>query len=172
MDTNDEMYQVSNRTSVIGPSAVGVLPRFPWLPLTMSCDPCLHCCAFASVAVHKEIIRERKKKRLLEQIWLDVLNQKYSEGTSLWSGTYEYPFSGRSSQPRNRTRVFCIAGRFFANWAIREAHLWIQEYEIPALLTWVRINSEGQLTFQRPLWNQAGVTLCGTSSTIVLLLGF
>ena len=31
-----------------------------------------------------------------------------------------YPFSGGSSQPRNRTRVSCIAGGFFTNWAIRE----------------------------------------------------
>ena len=29
-----------------------------------------------------------------------------------------YPFSSRSSQPRNRTRVSCIAGGFFTNWAI------------------------------------------------------
>ena len=33
-----------------------------------------------------------------------------------------YPFSSRSSQPRNRTRVSCIAGRFFTSWAMREAH--------------------------------------------------
>ena len=32
-----------------------------------------------------------------------------------------YPFSRGSSWPRNWTRVFCIAGRFFTNWAIREA---------------------------------------------------
>ena len=32
-----------------------------------------------------------------------------------------YPFSRGFSQPRNRTRVSCIAGRFFTNWAIREA---------------------------------------------------
>ena len=32
-----------------------------------------------------------------------------------------YLFSSRSSQPRNRTRVSCIAGRFFTNGAIREA---------------------------------------------------
>ena len=32
-----------------------------------------------------------------------------------------YPFPSRSSQPRNWTRVSCIAGRFFTNWAIREA---------------------------------------------------
>ena len=31
------------------------------------------------------------------------------------------PFSRGSSWPRNWTRVFCIAGRFFTNWAIREA---------------------------------------------------
>ena len=31
------------------------------------------------------------------------------------------PFSSRSSWPRNRTGVSCIAGEFFTNWAIREA---------------------------------------------------
>ena len=34
------------------------------------------------------------------------------------------PSSRGSSQPRDRTQVFCIAGRFFAIWATREA----QEY--------------------------------------------
>ena len=32
-----------------------------------------------------------------------------------------YPFSSGSSQARNQTRVSCIAGGFFTNWAIREA---------------------------------------------------
>ena len=32
-----------------------------------------------------------------------------------------FPFSSGSSWPRNRTGVSCIAGRFFTNWAIREA---------------------------------------------------
>ena len=32
-----------------------------------------------------------------------------------------YPFSRRSSQPRNQTGVFCITGRFFTSWATREA---------------------------------------------------
>ena len=31
-----------------------------------------------------------------------------------------YPFSRGSSQPRNQTRVSCIAGGFFTNWAIRD----------------------------------------------------
>ena len=34
-----------------------------------------------------------------------------------------FPFSRGSSQPRNRTRVSCIAGGFFPKWGIR----WIQE---------------------------------------------
>ena len=32
-----------------------------------------------------------------------------------------YPFSRRFSWPRNRTRVSCIAGRFFTSWTTREA---------------------------------------------------
>ena len=32
-----------------------------------------------------------------------------------------YPFSSRSSWPRDQTGVSCTAGRFFTNWAIREA---------------------------------------------------
>ena len=32
-----------------------------------------------------------------------------------------FPFSRGSSQPRDQTQVSCIAGRFFTNWAIKEA---------------------------------------------------
>ena len=35
------------------------------------------------------------------------------------------PFSRESSQPRDRTQVSRIAGRFFTSWATREAHLLI-----------------------------------------------
>ena len=38
-----------------------------------------------------------------------------------------YPFSRGSSWPRNPTGVSCIAGRFFSNWAIREAHFICKE---------------------------------------------
>ena len=38
-----------------------------------------------------------------------------------------YPFSTESSQPRNQTGVSCIAGRFFTNWAIREAMLSLKQ---------------------------------------------
>ena len=46
------------------------------------------------------------------------LSHKWSPRTLEWVA---YPFSSRSSQPRNLTGVSCIAGRFFTNWAIREA---------------------------------------------------
>ena len=32
-----------------------------------------------------------------------------------------FPFSRRSSQPRDYTQVFCIVGGFFTSWATREA---------------------------------------------------
>ena len=38
-------------------------------------------------------------------------------------GRVAIPFSRGSSWPRDRTRVSSIAGGFFTNWAIREAHL-------------------------------------------------
>ena len=36
-----------------------------------------------------------------------------------------YPFSRGSSQPRNQTRVSCIAGRFFTKWVTRKTHIHI-----------------------------------------------
>ena len=52
-------------------------------------------------------------KRILYQ-----LSHKGSPRILEWVG---YPFSSGYSWSRNRTRVPCIAGRFFTNWAIREA---------------------------------------------------
>ena len=44
-----------------------------------------------------------------------------------------YPFSSRSSWPRNRTGVSCIAGRFFTNWAIGEPILVISKWKCKSL---------------------------------------
>ena len=35
-----------------------------------------------------------------------------------------FPFSKRSSQPRDWTQVSCITGGFFTNWAMRKAYKW------------------------------------------------
>ena len=52
-------------------------------------------------------------RRILHQ-----LNHKGSPRILEWVA---YPFSRRSSQPRNWTRVSCIAGGFLTNWTIRKA---------------------------------------------------
>ena len=44
-----------------------------------------------------------------------------------------FPFSKGSSQPRDWTQVFCIAGRFFTNWAIREYKLDLGKAEKPEI---------------------------------------
>ena len=51
------------------------------------------------------------------------LSHKGSPRTPEWVA---YPFPSGSSWPRNRTGVPCIAGRFFTNWAIRKAQLFIR----------------------------------------------
>ena len=50
-----------------------------------------------------------------------ILYQLSHQGSQRILKWVVYPFSSRFSQLRNRTGVSCIAGRFFTNWAIREA---------------------------------------------------
>ena len=50
-----------------------------------------------------------------------VLYQLSHQGSPRILEWVAYPFSSRSSQPRNRTGVSRFVGRFFTNWAIREA---------------------------------------------------
>ena len=49
-----------------------------------------------------------------------ILNQLSHKGSPWIPEWVTYPFISRSSQPRSRTGVSCIAGGFFTNWAIRE----------------------------------------------------
>ena len=46
-----------------------------------------------------------------------ILYRLNHQGSSRILEWVAYPFSRGSSQPRNRTRVSCIAGRFFTSWA-------------------------------------------------------
>ena len=57
-----------------------------------------------------------------------------------------FPFSRGSSQPRNRTRISCIAGRFFTNWATREALICVLRHirsvqRTSLVVQWLRILS-------------------------------
>ena len=68
--------------------------------------------------------------------WRQILYQlshKGSPGILQWVA---YPFSSRSSWPRNRTGVSCIAGGFFTNWATREALFFLEDQEY-----WQSLNS-------------------------------
>ena len=62
-----------------------------------------------------------------------ILCQMSHKGSSRMLEWVTYPFSSRSSWPRNQTRVSCIAGRFFTNWAIREAQNYQKELRAPYL---------------------------------------
>ena len=53
-----------------------------------------------------------------------ILYQLSHEGSPRILEWVAYPFSSRPSRPRNWTRISCIAGRFFTNWAIKEAQGW------------------------------------------------
>ena len=47
-----------------------------------------------------------------------------------------FPFSKESSQPRDRTLVSQIAGRFFTSWATREAHFCLFYFKRMNYITW------------------------------------
>ena len=48
-----------------------------------------------------------------------------------WSGV-AFPFPRESSQPGDRTQVFCIAGGFFTSWATKEAQEYWNGWPIPS----------------------------------------
>ena len=54
-----------------------------------------------------------------------ILYQLSYKGSPRRLGWVAYPFSSRSSWPRNLTGVSCIAGGLFINWAKREAHIYV-----------------------------------------------
>ena len=56
-----------------------------------------------------------------------ILSQLSHKGSPRILNWVAYPFSSRFSWPRNWTRVSCIAGGFFTNWAIRETQLFRYE---------------------------------------------
>ena len=55
--------------------------------------------------------------------WRQILYQLSHKESPRIVKWVAYPFSSRSSWPRNQTGVSCIADRLFTNWAIRETHV-------------------------------------------------
>ena len=60
-----------------------------------------------------------------------ILYQLRHQGSPRILEWVAYTFSSRSFQPRNQTEVSCIAGRFFTNWALREAQLFSSPGDLP-----------------------------------------
>ena len=66
------------------------------------------------------------------------LGHKWSQIILEW---VVYPFSRGSSQPRDWTGISCIAGRFFTNWAMREALHWLSVLQLFFVLLRFYFNS-------------------------------
>ena len=65
-----------------------------------------------------------------------ILYQLSHQGKPKNTGVGTYPFSSRSSRPRNQTWVSCIAGRFFTSWATRKAQ---KTYSFKQICTLIKI---------------------------------
>ena len=77
-----------------------------------------------------------------------ILYQLSHKGSPRILEWVSFPFSSRSSLPRNRTGVFCVGGRFFTNWAI---------WEVPLKTYWER-----QKSYQgSPVLSKAGLCSWG-----------
>ena len=59
-----------------------------------------------------------------------ILYQLSHKGSPTILEWVAYPFSSQSSRLRNQTRVSYTTGRFFTNWAVKEAYLWLTAEEI------------------------------------------
>ena len=62
------------------------------------------------------------------------------------------PFSEGSSQPRNRTQVSCIAGRFFTIWATKEAQDRLHLSAVNRTLNWKSLKQEKCIISQN-IWS-------------------
>ena len=71
-------------------------------------------------ALHQDIFPTQRSNPGLPH-YRQILYHLSHQGSPKILEWVAYPFSGGFSWHRNRTRVSCIAGRFFTSWATREA---------------------------------------------------
>ena len=81
-----------------------------------------------------------------------ILNQLSHKGSLRILEWVAYPFSSRSSRPRNQTGVSCTAGGFFTNWAIRD-------WALRNGVTKHTCKSEGKCSLMK-IWKQENFNLC------------
>ena len=80
-------------------------------------------CTHTSKSCTTVNLKVKWKWRLLSRVWLchpmnNTVHGIFQARILKWVA---FPFSRGSAQPRDRTQVSCIAGRFFTSWATREA---------------------------------------------------
>lgn len=112
---NDQICQVSSKTSVTASGPIGAPHSVLWIPVIICCVPCLLRCAFASVTTHKDIVRGRELSQatganLLECSEPQVL-RSFIPLRRLWSMTsgcrmVKFQFSYLRSE-QTYTRVPC-----------------------------------------------------------------
>ena len=81
-------------------------------------------CSVTWKAMKSLLFLAKWKWSSLSRVWLFATPMNYTIHGILWARILEWvasPFSRGSSQPRDRTKVSLIAGRFFTSWATREA---------------------------------------------------
>ena len=110
---------------------------------------CTSCNFFFTITERFVILHEMKAKvALLFPTLCDLMD--YRVHGILQARILEwvaFPFSRGSSQPRNQTGISCIAGRFFTNWAIREA-----PFPIQIMLFNVFLDMLAPLRYSHPSW--------------------
>ena len=80
------------------------------------------------------------------------------------------PSSRGSSRARDRTQVSCIAGRFFTNWATREALLDSVWRQISCLAKWVSLPSRPESGEEHMCWSQTDLLSNLHSMALYMLL--
>ena len=83
-----------------------------------------------------------------------ILYQLSHKGSPRIMKWVTYPFSSRSSQPRNQTRVSCIVGGFFTNWAIRKHFSMYENMQESALTEIILLICISPIWGQYPVFSQ------------------
>ena len=68
-----------------------------------------------------------------------------------------FPFSRGSSEPRDWAQVSRVAGRFFTNWAIREAHWQVTQSKSKYAMAPYKIKKQGFLLRSCWRWERVGL---------------
>ena len=101
-----------------------------------------------------------------------ILYQLSHQGSPRILEWVAYPFSRGSSWPRNWTGISCPVGRFFTNWAIREAHIHVirDNFNFSTLSLCATETKFSACLAYSPLKKEKSPNLVVTSSSVLILV--